>query len=50
MIFFASTAAYKTQVMYVIIYKLVKYTKLKVVAEQTPTAVRIVNVFSKSVL
>jgi hypothetical protein len=36
--FFASTATCKTQVRYAIIYKLVKYTKQKVVAEQTPTA------------
>jgi hypothetical protein len=37
--FFASTAASKTQARYAIICKLVKYTKLKVLAEQTPTAV-----------
>jgi len=36
---FASTAACKTQARYAIIYKLVKYTKLKVFAEQITTAV-----------
>jgi hypothetical protein len=45
---FVITAAYKTQVRYAINYKLVEYAKLKLLAEQTPTAAHCQCFFQKA--